>query len=57
MIGNGRCMTKDTIINGYHVPKGVSNNKKQTTTNDILFIYLFYCYDYLGAGYFSTLYN
>ncbi|XP_044010379.1 probable cytochrome P450 49a1 [Aphidius gifuensis] len=23
VIGNGRCMTKDTIINGYHVPKGV----------------------------------
>ncbi|XP_076231363.1 putative cytochrome P450 49a1 [Calliopsis andreniformis] len=23
VIGNGRCMTKDTVISGYHVPKGV----------------------------------
>nr|XP_031846911.1 probable cytochrome P450 301a1, mitochondrial [Nomia melanderi] len=23
VIGNGRCMTKDTVINGYQVPKGV----------------------------------
>ncbi|XP_011500805.1 PREDICTED: probable cytochrome P450 49a1 isoform X2 [Ceratosolen solmsi marchali] len=23
VIGNGRCMTSDTIISGYHVPKGV----------------------------------
>ncbi|XP_063992761.1 probable cytochrome P450 49a1 [Diachasmimorpha longicaudata] len=23
VIGNGRCMTKDTIIKGYHIPKGV----------------------------------
>lgn len=24
VIGNGRCMTKDTIICGYKIPKGVS---------------------------------
>lgn len=24
VIGNGRCMTKDTVIKGYHIPKGVS---------------------------------
>ncbi|XP_034937560.1 probable cytochrome P450 49a1 [Chelonus insularis] len=23
VIGNGRCMTKDTVIKGYHIPKGV----------------------------------
>lgn len=26
VIGNGRCMTKDTIIKGYRVPKGVRKN-------------------------------
>lgn len=26
VIGNGRCMTKDTVISGYHVPKGVSQS-------------------------------
>jgi len=24
VIGNGRCMTKETIISGYKIPKGVS---------------------------------
>ena len=26
VIGNGRCMTKDTVIKGYRVPKGVRKN-------------------------------
>lgn len=24
VIGNGRCLTKDTVIHGYQIPKGVS---------------------------------
>jgi len=24
VIGNGRCMTKETVISGYKIPKGVS---------------------------------
>lgn len=24
VIGNGRCMTKDSVISGYQIPKGVS---------------------------------
>lgn len=27
VIGNGRCMTKETIISGYKIPIGVSPNR------------------------------
>lgn len=27
VIGNGRCMTKDTVIGGYQIPEGVSDNQ------------------------------
>ncbi|KAL1459551.1 hypothetical protein WDU94_011520, partial [Cyamophila willieti] len=25
VLGNGRCMTKDTVLKGYNIPKGVSS--------------------------------
>lgn len=39
VIGNGRCMMKDTIIAGYQIPKGVSFNK-YSLKYDTIFHYL-----------------
>ena len=40
VIGNGRCTTSDTIIGGYHVPKGVSVCMHATVATDSPLLHL-----------------
>lgn len=57
VIGNGRCMTNDTVIKGYHIPKGVSVQKIVYQFCKKINEKFFFLFQYLGSSSISTLRN